>query len=147
MNPTLTNDPLDRALHGLPRERASDEFTRKVLSGLESHQRLGRRRPAKLHWVLVAASAALLVLVGVLELQERQRERSPRAVAQRAEKLRQEQRLLEEELAALRRVVDEHPPVIYLGGNDRVDLVYDLAPVAARPVALQVEPAILQEFD
>ena len=146
MTPTLPTDPLDRAFRELPREHASDGFTRKVVTGLESRRQVGHRARRQLRWALAAASVSLLVLVGALALEEHQRQRSLRAFAQRAEKLRQEQRLLHEELAALRRVVDEHQPVVYLGGNDRVDLVYDLAPVAARTAALQVQPAVVQKF-
>ena len=145
MTSTPPDDSLNRALGDLPRERASGAFTQKVLANHERRRPTGWRGLTKLRWALVAASAALVLLVGGLALKESRQERSERALVQRAEQLRTEYRLLQKELATVRRVMDEHSPRIYLGGNERVDLVFDLAPVAARPAASRVRPAVLEE--
>ncbi len=142
MTSSAPNDPLERALRALPREGASTDFTDRVLRGLAT--RGPARRPA-LRWSLAAAATALVLLAGLLGLSQRQREQG--ALATRAQQLREEHRQLQDELTALRQVVDENPSVIYLGGNESVDLVFDLAPVASRPEAGRARPAVFREPD
>jgi hypothetical protein len=55
--------------------------------------------------------------------------------------------MLQDELAALRRVVDENPSMIYLGGDETIDLVFDLAPVVNRAQAARPRPAALRGSD
>jgi hypothetical protein len=128
-------DPLTDALRALPRERAGEDFTARVLRAAP-----GAAAPAP--WPRsLAALAALLVLVAGLGAWSWERERRREELRGRVEALWQEQRELERALADLRRAAE--PRLLYLGGNDRVDLVLDLDRLESpgpRPASLTVNP-------
>lgn len=120
-NDATMGDELDRLLAALPRERARRGFTDGVLSRIDGGP-VRRRR-----WLLLAATgaaAALLVAVAALHLE---RERSGRdELALRIAELRRDHARLSEELRQLRTRLRREQPVLYLGGDDRVDYVLDL---------------------
>jgi anti-sigma factor RsiW len=117
------DDPLLDALAALPRERAGAGFTAAVLERLRRSDDAG---PAtvRLPWGLAAAGATLVVLSGAaawwLDAAHRRAELRGELEALRGERAR-----LERSLGELR--ASEKPPVVYLGGDDRVDLYLDLA--------------------
>jgi hypothetical protein len=164
-------------LRELPRERAGDGFTARVLARLDRPEPAppaGRRR-----LVLAAASLAMLAMLAVSaalvtfdgparpadrprrpqDLPRRQPLRvaaapGPQALpreadaladaARRLAQLRSRHDRLERELRALERSRRAAaPPVVYVGGDDHVDLVVDLRRVrrdeAARPAAYRYE--------
>lgn len=119
---------LRRALRATS-EPASPGFTRRVLARLEDEPTRRRRLPRP---AFAAAAALLFIVVGVTGLVVSLQSR-PAAVAtrrsessQRQELLR-EYRALERELDQLRQLADEQDPVLYLGGDEDFDLMYDLA--------------------
>lgn len=119
----MEDQQLGRLLRELPRERAGDQFTARVLAGLDGKPQR-RTRPHPIRWALAtAALLALLVSAAVME-------RRPEAQARQAlEEIRDEHERLARELErlqALRERQDPRPEVIYLGGNERMDLVLDL---------------------
>ena len=119
-------DALREALRGLPAATPSTAFTTRVLARLDRPPR-PRRRPIPA-WVTAAATMAVLVasLWGVaVGRQAWQQQR-------RREALRAESAALARELAALHEEVAEPAPVLYLGGNEQVDVVLD---VSALPIA------------
>jgi len=121
-NDATTGDELDRLLAALPRERAKRGFTDAVLSRIDRRPAQGRR------WLPLAATgvaaAALLVVVAALHLE---RERAGRdELALRIAELRRDHARLSEELRQLRARLRREQPVLYLGGDDRVDYVLDL---------------------
>ena len=130
---------LDRLLADLPRPTASPSFTRRVLSALEAPTptRPGARR----RWLLAGAAAALAI-VALLWVPLRGRVAPPPATEMGA--LREEHRLLMEELAALKASLREsEAPVLYLGGTESLDLVLDLGPIWGARGDPGVRPAAL----
>lgn len=123
MTHRLSDRQLDRLLAGLPREPAPRGFSRRVLAdvAVSPRRRQGRR------WLLPAAVAAAALVAGLWLL--------PRAVPEApkvtAGALEREHRLLMEELESLKASLrqDQVAPVLYLGGNESLDLVLDLEPV------------------
>lgn len=123
----MEDHDLDRSLtllSELPREQARPGFTGRILARLDE-------RPATPVWRrprLVFATAALLAVtamtasIGVVQVRA-EREASRHAEARRVlRELRSEHDSLKQELEEL-----SAPPVLYIGGNDQVDLVVDLS--------------------
>jgi hypothetical protein len=122
-------------LRELPRERARPGFTARVLNRLESPA----RRPAVSRLAMAGALAAFLA-VGAAALVDARREAVETAHARQAlQEIRAEHLRLEREVHDL----SAPPPVVYLGGNEQVDLVLDLGQVdgseGATPVAYHGE--------
>jgi hypothetical protein len=122
----MTRDPLREALRSLPRERAGADFTSRGPG-------LFRGRPA---WRAVAAAATLaglLAAAGGVTLSRfgRPPDAAPPAGRRaRLERLQAERARLAAELQDLKQMADTTDPVIYLGGDDRVDLVLDVGRLA-----------------
>jgi anti-sigma factor RsiW len=113
------NRDLDQILRELPREQAREGFTARVLANLESQGRPAIWRPR-----LVFAAAALVAVMasaGVLQYRVAQRHEEARRVLR---ELRSEHDSLKHEFESL-----SAPPVVYVGGNEQVDLVVDLSRV------------------
>ncbi len=136
-------DRLDRALARLPRTVASPGFAARVEREVA---RRGRpRRP--LRWraaaALTAALAAALGLTWHLERRSR--------VAEQAREIRRQHLELRRELADLRALARETDPLLYLGGDESYDLVFDAGPLldprSTGPVlpATFVTPAVAPE--
>ena len=121
---------LDRLLSGLPRQSASAGFTGRVLASLDAPARRGVGR----RWPLAAAAAAALA-AGIWLLP---RTAPPPPLAEAAA-LREEHRLMMEELESLKTSLrqSQAAPVLYLGGNEHLDLVLDLGPVWRAEPAVQ----------
>ncbi len=133
-------DPLSAALGKLEAPAASPGFTAAVLHRLDERDARRRRRRIA---VALAAPALLAVAVGALLMQR------PGAPAVQdgsstasVEELRQQQRLLREELELLQRVADSRRTVLYLGSSDEYDLVLDLNPLLDQRVDAPVVPAL-----
>ena len=111
-------------LRELPREQARPGFTARVVNRLDAPE---RRRSISWRAPRLALATALTIVVAVTAgflIQER-RETIANARAERAlAEIRAEHAQLEREVQDLSR-----PPVIYLGGNEDVDLVLDLGKV------------------
>jgi hypothetical protein len=120
----MEDHDLGRILRELPREHAREGFTARVLADLDDAP--GRpavsaiwRRPR-----LVFATAALVAVMasaGVLQYRADQRHEEARRLLR---ELRSEHDSLKHELESL-----STPPVVYIGGNEQVDLVVDLSRV------------------
>ena len=107
-------------LRELPRESARPGFTTRVLNRLEAPE---RRRSMPRFALAGVMAAALAVTAGVLVDARRDALEAVRAQRALAE-IRAEHGRLEREVQELSR-----PPVVYLGGNENVDLVLDLGKV------------------
>jgi hypothetical protein len=119
------------ALRALPAEPADPAFTARVLARLASATPAPPRRGRTRRWATAAVVVVALAGLG-WGLTEHTLRR------QRSAMLRAETAALARELAALREEAAAPPPMIYLGGNEEVDLVLDLAalPMAAMPAPL-----------
>lgn len=116
-----------RLLRELPRETARPGFTQRVLSRLDEP---AKAAPLHAGWrprfALAAVVAALAISAGVVRY-EQSREAERTAEARRLlQEIRAEHGRIEQELRAL-----SEPPVIYVGGDERMDLVVDLDKVPA----------------
>lgn len=142
----MKDDQLDRLLRELPREQATDNFTRRVVSsvsegGASGSPAAGGRRTVRLPaWGIAAAAAALLLVpAGIWIFHAAQRS----ALTEEIAALRTAHGRLTGELRALRQQMSAAQPVIYLGGDDRVDYVLDLK----RLVREQLDAAALPASD
>jgi len=115
-------DQLERLLRELPREQARHGFTARVLA------RLDWTPAPRVSWRPRLATAAAVVLLagsafGLVRYERIEAQRAARQA--RAEQvlreLRAEHGQIKRELEAL-----PDPPVVYLGGNEDMDLVVDL---------------------
>lgn len=179
----MRNDPLRDALRRLPAEKASTDFTARVLA------RLDMPRPQAAPWRLAPVAAILLMAMVALpagwyflnstghdlerangstpatplprrttglnptipatagtfpdaatspaHLDERAR------VLQELAALQEEQRYLDEQWRDYRRLARAAEPVLYLGGNDKVDIVFDLRRVPPATLRGDVVPAAM----
>ena len=109
-------------LRELPREQARLGFTARVLNRLETPT---RRRSIPIPRLALATALAVVLLVTAGVLVEARRNALASARAERAlAEIRAEHARLEREVQEL-----SEPPVVYLGGNEDVDLVLDLGKV------------------
>jgi hypothetical protein len=108
-------------LRELPREQARPGFTARVLHRLDAVPE--RRRSIPRLALATALTLVLIVTAGVLVDARRDALANARAERALAE--------IRAEHARLRREVQDlsQPPVVYLGGNEDVDLVLDLGKV------------------
>jgi hypothetical protein len=125
-------------LRELPREHARPGFTARVIERLDSPERAPHR---SFRFALAGAMAvALAMTVGILMDQQAGSRRSigTDQAQQALQELRAEHGRLEQEIHEL-----SQPPVVYIGGNEDVDLVLDLGQVreseGAKPAAYRAE--------
>ena len=112
---------LTELLRELSREQARPGFTARVLERLDAAPRKAPRWSFRLTLATAAATLAVVAIsAGVLN-------REPRGAGQARQalqELRAEHGRLEQELREI-----SAPPVVYLGGDENVDLVLDLTKV------------------
>ena len=124
-------DPVTRALRELPREEASDRFTTEVMERLDARS----ATPSVGGWLWIPATAVLLALaVGIPALSELGQRR-------RTAEIQQQALALERKLAQIKTDYSKDRAIVYLGGDDQVDLVLDLLPLAENLASGDVRPA------
>lgn len=117
-------DPLLDALRRLPRATAAPDFTARVLARAAAAQEPAEAEmglPWSRGWMVFAAS---LLVVSVMSAWQWERQERRREWLGQVEALRHESETLGAELSDLRAA--EQAPIVYLGGDDSVDLVLDL---------------------
>jgi hypothetical protein len=128
----MSDERISNELRALPREKASAEFTRRVLENLP-RQGSQRRIPA---WGYRLAAAAAVIILLVIPMSLRHWSMSidtgNEAVLAEIEAVRSEKALIEKELRELREKAAEESPVVYLGGNEDVNLVLDVGALLNR---------------
>ena len=123
------NADLRAALRGLPAPTPGPMFTARTLARLDRAVRPAPPRRAIPAWVTAAATMAVIVggvwgaAAGRQAWQQEKRRAALRAAAA----------ALARELAELHEQVAAPAPVVYLGGNEQVDVVLDVSslPIAA----------------
>lgn len=156
----MGNDPLRDALSRLPAETASEGFTTRVLAHLDD--------AAPRTWLLrLAPVAAMLVMTAVAiptawHFMNSAAEVNPRTTTavqatgvvrstQRARilkelaSLRADREQLDRQWRQYRNLAQEVEPVLYLGGNEKVDVLLDLRRIPPRALRGDVVPASLNE--
>ena len=121
------DDAVRAALRGLPAAAPGPAFTARVLARIDRPHRSRRARvPA---WVTAGAAVAALVAM----LWGAAVGRQSWTQQQRRAELREESAALRRELEALHDEAAKKSPVLYLGGNEQLDVVLDLStlPIAA----------------
>ncbi len=129
----MEDQQLGRLLRELPEERARPGFTARVLTRLDEPEPKPSRQP--IAWwprlALAGVPAALLVVgISIGFLSNRQEALSPDRAAearQILDELRAEQERLEQDFQVLRG--SEQEGVVYVGGNEEIDLVVDMSNV------------------
>jgi hypothetical protein len=127
----MEDHSLGRLLRELPRESARPGFTQRVLA------RLDEPAQAAVRWTgwrprLAVATMALLVIAGAGVIRHEQSREAAREETRSAEarrllrEIRAEHDRIEQELQAL-----SEPPVVYVGGDERLDLVVGLDTIPA----------------
>ncbi len=137
----MADDRLTDSLRKLPPDPASAGFTGRVLARLDERP---ARRPRRL--ALAGALAAVLVAAVALTAGwQGWRERTAAEAERRLlAELQAEHQLLMREWNELR-AARQPEPVLYLGGNDNLDVVLDLRRIPPEALALQAEPAALKQ--
>jgi hypothetical protein len=126
----MKDEDIEKLLRELRRQKASPDFTPRLLGKLERPPTLTKTWLGERSLVAVAASLMLLVaLTSGLRYWSELRERSE--AAQRIEALRNEYESLERELEELRLLAAASQPVVDLGGTEDVDILLDLRAIAA----------------
>jgi hypothetical protein len=139
----MEDQHLERLLRELPREKARQGFTTRVLARLDAPPARGwwqvwwrtRLAAALLAAVVVSASTA-----GLVHYEQREAQQAARVARaqQLLRELRAEHGQIKRELESL-----PAPPVVYLGGNEDMDLVVDLTQVregnGVRPATYRYE--------
>jgi hypothetical protein len=132
--PIARLDPLECALADLPRERAGETFTARVV------ERASASEPERAGWSRGAiAAAAALVLVSGVTAWRLERGRRLESFRGEVHDLQSEHRAIARELRDLRAA--EKPPVVYLGTNDKVDYYIDLAELQRLQAAAEAAAA------
>ena len=130
----MEDHDVGRLLRELPRETARSGFTQRVLARLDEPAQSAavpgwrEGRGWRFRLAMAATTTALLAVVsaGVIR-HEQSREAERTAEARRLlQEIRAEHDRIEQELRAL-----SEPPVVYVGGDEEVDLVVDLDRVPA----------------
>ncbi len=127
-------------LRELPRERASDGFTARVLERLDEADGAApaRRAPARFRWAVATAAAALLISIGSFLEWRQQRQtatllQDATEARQLLDELRAEHDRFSRDLRSLETPNPAEPQVIYLGGDETMDLVVDLERIRESP--------------
>ena len=141
----LHNDQIQDGLGELPRYRASPGFTDGAMRRLEARSaRPLYRRPAT-GWLMATTVALIAGLWMGTYL--RQQNSAKSAYKQRLHALRAEYQQIQSEVDTLRKDASDSPAVVYLGGNEQIDLVLDLADLGAYETSSifgQIRPANYQ---
>lgn len=120
-------DHVGRLLRELPRETARPGFTQRVLARLdEPAQPAASPRVWRLRLAVAAMVLVAVVSAGVVRYEQARKAEQAAEARQALQEIRAEHDRLERELRAL-----SEPPVIYIGGDERMDLVVDLDRIPA----------------
>jgi len=127
----MSDERISRELKTLPRERASDGFTRRVMNNL--HRAPQRRMPAWGHRLAAAATVIILLVIPLsLRRWSMSIDTGNEAALAEIEAVRTEKAQIERELQELRALRASEGPVVHLGGNEDVNLVLDVGALLTR---------------
>jgi len=124
----MKDKDIERLLRSLPRQKASPEFTTRLLRKVRERKETPSRET---RWLaprpLLAGVTALLLLGAATTGLQRWYELLERSqAARRVEALRSEYEALEKELEELRSLAATSQPVVELGSTENMDILLDL---------------------
>ena len=119
-------DPLTKALASLPRQQTSAGFAGEVLTELETRSAAQADPASRLLWATAASLilASLLALVGYGYQRQLAAERAYKV---QVEELKSRYQELLDEVATVRQEVVTPDTQLYLGGDERLDVILDLS--------------------
>jgi hypothetical protein len=126
-------------LRELPPEHARPGFTARVLEQLDAKPAKASRWSFRLSPAMAVAAVAVLLAVAISAgalIEWQARARKHQEAVQVLKELREEHRRLEAELHEM-----SEPPVVYLGGDEKVDYVLDLGKIRNAEVVTSAMPA------
>lgn len=127
--PEIKDQGMGDFLRTLPRTRASDGFTGRVLSRVDERVAEAQSRAGAARRRRIALAAAVVVGIAASVWFGYERRVGPFAggpTAARVEQMRNEYREIQGEVQKLRELADELSPMLELGGNDELGFVFDL---------------------
>lgn len=116
---------LEEALASLPRETVSEQFTTAVLAAIEDRSTTPRSTSVSVGWTAIAAFTVLIA--GLVGLAYQRQQAAEERYREQVLELRLEYQHLLAEVANVRHEATEPPTHLYLGGDDRLDLILDLS--------------------
>ena len=135
----MKDEDIERLLRAWPRQKASPDFTARLLEKLDQPPTKSASALSVRGWKQpLLAGAAALALLGALAsgLRHWNEARERAEAVRRIEALRSQYEVLEQELAELRSLAAASQPVLELGGTEDLDILVDLRDWA--PEARQV---------
>ena len=131
-------------LSRLPRESPGDDFTKRVLAAYDRRE----DRSWALNWTprwSWSMVAILLLVIGFLVGSNFRSTRSGNAIQiTQSDQLKARHRALEDELARIRYLSAQTAPVLYLGGEENYDVVFDLSTLIDEQMGREAQPAFVQ---
>lgn len=127
-------DELDHLLRSLPRETASEAFTRQVVTRVTTGDMPPPGRRAAFRFAM--AAAGLVLVLSSVTVQRWQENRERQEARRKVEQMRDEYRVLERELRDLMRLAAESQPLVRVGETEEFDFVVDLRDFTAGPGGL-----------
>jgi hypothetical protein len=134
----MPDERLAEALGRLADQRASADFTSRVLAGLDTP---APRPRARLRLAGAVVGLLLAALASTAVWRAWHARVADAAARQELAELQAEHHRLQQEWNDLRRLARKNEPVLYLGGNDNMDLVLDLRRIPPQAITLEAEPA------
>jgi hypothetical protein len=125
----LDETRLTESLGRLPRYQASADFADTVMLRLEDRSARGFFGSSALRWVMATVIALAIGIWVSTTVRDHQREQL--AYKRKVDAIRSQYQQIQTDVRSLRREAATSPTVVYLGGNERFDLVLDLADLAA----------------
>ena len=130
----MNDVPIGESMRSLPRTSASPAFTREVMQKLHAEPRRESARPRPLFWRMAAAFATAACLVAAVQLVAVQQRHNARTLA-----LEAEQRQLEADLEAVKRIARDAEPVVVLENDQGTRVIVELDSA--------IQPASLKHYD
>ena len=139
----IRDETLEAVLRDLPRARAGEGFTERLMARLDTVESGALGQVAPLGWLVPAAAVMLCAFALSFIVIHSQGEKRTSAEQAEIRRLLEQHQQLEEELAAVRRAVREAEPVLYLEGlptqgGHSVDLVVEM-PANVRPASYRLD--------
>ena len=126
---------LTESLGQLPRYQTSANFVDTVMVRVEDRSARSFFRSSAFGWAIATVTAlAIGIWIGTTV---RDHQRQQLAYKWKVDAIRSQYQQIQTDVKSLRREAASSPTVVYLGGNDRFDLVLDLADLTAYESAAQ----------